>query len=1084
MVRVRTSNDLTLSILDFYRTVRPQLDLKPGAVSRDLFVDGQAVQLALLYEEISRVQGGQSLYYALGSELDALASNYGAARRQGSKATGIALLTFNSIQSDIPIVNGGIVTSTNGSSFTINNSMTVSVVNLNTYRATASRNQAALDFVGITDLYAVEVNVTATATGIAGNISQYSINSANIPGVTGVTNANSFAGGSSVEDDSAFKRRILGIFSGANTGTATGYTNTVLSDPDVVGAVIVGPGDPLMTRDGTQVYTAPDGTETIIVEGTGGKADIYVYGFRLNQILDSYIYTDKSNKNDPTNVANNHVLGQIAADVNLTVPARRIADIAAQQLPNQPVISILSVQGTYSGANFIQASTDENGVQTGNYKLLKDTGAYAGSPWGFDALVWVDNRIRNFSEDITKGKFNSQDPTGYSGVTLVQSVQQNIQITNENSIVSPADHSMIQLSHYPVSAVTRVFNYTTGERYVVSNQNPNGGNNNTSGVIQVSGSTLPAISDILQVDYTWLYNYDSNWDFDNRFNSTNIRSATDSIDWGYSNDVPKEQSTVVQQGTQLTITVTMNVNAVISVNTFPTPEDVTVILAGSRLAIQVSQKVLNVVSAIRHDGIELYNTAQNNGNFSGFTIYLPTDTIARVGDIVTVIYNAVDTFTVSGISGSFDGNIITLPTQATVAPGTVVEVNYIANIQQLLPSTTLSTLPVLRNGNAFQVSGSGLFGTQPMVNIYGESISLSPNSAPIIQNLRQAPTRLKLSIGGTISPGVLTVQGTTFFGVSGILSTVQNGLTHDLTPLIQRALGLNISQPIPSNITIIRLISFESVNTTGGEVTSVQNTYDVFGYQLLDNEFTLTEALQNKNLSPTEIMLPGTVSNNANLPPIGTQIRVTFYISKTNNSENVAFSKSGSLYTQNIFAFVNSISISSGFTSGSSQSATLTVLPQNQPAQNTRYTVYYDYTAPQPNERITITYNMNQVVTDNTFAIERTRPIGADVLVKAAVGLLVDVTMAIVVDTSYQDSSSVVQQNVVDAITASINSTTLGGTIDSSLYVNVAYNISGVSRARPIYFNLDGKNGSVLSIIAKENQYFVANNILVNVEER
>ena len=289
MVRIRTSNDITLSILDFYRTVQPQLDLKPGAVSRDLLVDGQAVQLSLLYEEISRVQSGQSLYYSLGSELDALASNYGAARRQGSKSSGVALLTFNSITSDIPIVKGSIVSSSNGSYFTTNVSLTVSAINVNTYRATASRNQAALDFVGITDQYAVEVNVTATATGIAGNISQYSLNSASIPGVTGVTNANSFAGGSPVEDDASFKRRILGIFSGSNTGTATGYTNTVLSDPDIIGAVIVGPGDPLMTRDGTQIYTAQDGTQTIVVPGTGGKADIYVYGFRLSQI---YIYID------------------------------------------------------------------------------------------------------------------------------------------------------------------------------------------------------------------------------------------------------------------------------------------------------------------------------------------------------------------------------------------------------------------------------------------------------------------------------------------------------------------------------------------------------------------------------------------------------------------------------------------------------------------------------------------------------------------------------------------------------------------------------------------------------------------------
>ena len=39
-------------------------------------------------------------------------------------------------------------------------------------------------------------------------------------------------------------------------------------------------------------------------------------------------------------------------------------------------------------------------------------------------------------------------------------------------------------------------------------------------------------------------------------------------------------------------------------------------------------------------------------------------------------------------------------------------------------------------------------------------------------------------------------------------------------------------------------------------------------------------------------------------------------------------------------------------------------------------------------------------------------------------------------------------------------------------------------RVRVIYFNITGNNGQVLSISAQNNQYFSANNIIVNQEYR
>lgn len=1081
MVQIRSVNELILNALDFYRTAQPQLDIKPGTIARDLLIDGPSAQLSRLYEQLSRIKASQSLRLSLGTDLDRLAQNFGVIRKRGSVASGTAIFTFSSIDIDIPINSGDIVTARNGAAYTVITSITISSIFANTYRAIASRYRADLDLAGITDEYAVEVSVEATSPGIIGNISKYSLTSVSTSGVSSVTNAEPFGGGSQPEDDAIFRNRVLALFSGANTGTTLGYQEAAKSDSSVVDALVVGPGHVLMTRDGTEVNTAEDGTKTIISDGTGGKVDIYIMGTRLLEVLDSFIYLDKSNKNDPTNILNDFVLGQIDADEGKTVTKKRIDNLLSGILPDQPINNIESVTGSSSGPNFIEKQTDSFGRITGNYELIRDTGSYGGSVWGFDRLRWINDRI-SFAEDITKGRFNGQDPTSFSDILKVSSVTQNFQVTNENSTVTPSDRSSIQLKHFPVTNVTRVFNLTTGERYVVSDQAPDDdGGENTTGRIVISGSTLPSISDILQVDYTWLYEYDSSYDFDDRLTSYNIRAVIDSVDWGFSNNVVREQQNVVVNGSQLTVTVTHPVSAISSVNTFTNEVSIVQLVSG-RIAVVVINEVESVVSVVRNgDGAELYNTENDDGSFSGFTIFLPTDTVANFSDAVTIVYNASDVFTIDDISGSFDDNVITLSSSASVIAGTTVECNYIANVRTLVPATILSDLPILKNANGFQTTTTANLGTQPCTNVFS-----LPNV--VEQNLRRAPTRIGLNIAGAISSGVITVQGATFHKISdAIVSVSSAGLTHDLSSAIRNYLKLSSSASIPSNINISRIISVESVETVSSnsiEVLDVLNTYGVKGYKLLDNSFVKLESVKDTSLSRTQFSLPNTGDNISNAPEIGDKLRITFYITKTNDSENVSFSKSGTLYTDKIFGVIDSASVSSGFTSAASQSATLTLFAQNQPAAGGRYTVYYDYLAPKPNERITIRYNLNQLIKDTTLTIEDTRPVTADVLVKAAVPLLINCEFAVVVSQGYENSSSIVSQNIRDAITSSINATSLGTTIDESDLINAAYSVDGVDRVRAVSFNKDGETGRVLSITASDNEYIQANNVTITIETR
>ena len=78
-----------------------------------------------------------------------------------------------------------------------------------------------------------------------------------------------------------------------------------------------------MTRDGT-VSQVINGVLTVVSPGSGGKVDIVVLGTNDVSNTDTFIYQDKSNKNDPTNTLNNFVLGQIPSNANLVLVKREL----------------------------------------------------------------------------------------------------------------------------------------------------------------------------------------------------------------------------------------------------------------------------------------------------------------------------------------------------------------------------------------------------------------------------------------------------------------------------------------------------------------------------------------------------------------------------------------------------------------------------------------------------------------------------------------------------------------------------------------------------------------------------------------
>lgn len=1370
MVTIRSVNEIILSLMDFYKMAQPDLDTKPGTVARDLFVDAPASQLSLLYDELSGIANKQSLRLVIGSDLDKLAKNYGVARKQATPASGNALLTFSSINAPIAINRGDTVTANNGFSYSVNTGISVVPAAINFYSSVAAKYRDQLDFAGITDTLAVLVTVTATSPGSVGNIGTFSLNRVNITGVSNVTNVDSFNGGTDQETDAAFRNRVLSTFSGSSVGTALGYLNVALATTGVQDATVIQPGDPLMTRDGTEVSIASDGTRTIVSEGSGGKVDIVVMGSNLVQNTDSFIYQDKSNNNDPTSSKNDVVLGQIAADANKTINRKRIDDIANGVVPNQPVDAILQVAGTGSGSNFVEKTVDSYGRVSGNYELLKDTGVYGGSPWGFDTFHWISNKISLFSEDRIKGQFNGQDATTFTEVLEIPQVQQSVPITNENSVVT-SDRSIIQLLHTPATNVTRVFNVNTGERYLITNQNlDQTGTFNTSGRIRISGNTLPSTSDSLQVDYNWIVNYDQYSDYDGLDRTSNPRDVTDSIDWGLSNVVKNERVLFTESvgNNFFTGNTSLPIGNVLTANKFLEVDGVVqVVTSGvfvNRLSVVVNLLIDSPTSVdsvtLKNSAVEIFNTAQNDGSYSistqviGINIYyvatiiLPTDTPVSVGDKVSVTLNSTDVFHSIATQGSSNGTQITIPSALidTTADNITLEVTYLANINDLF-SSAVTVLPASRTGNGFTLSNNTGFSNFSVTNIsrrenqivqqnlslqfyvelnlpstdfalsaseivsvvrlsdgyelwtenhqgtinigtsgnyqlifsgfntpvigdrvlvvyyaddlrrfqpfnFGNEIIkhrietlafnglnqnqlvvplntftnqtnlifdiLEPNTdislfsgtdgyivnngngtatfgslttdfstqpdllykklkivAPTVpttlcnndglyditsysivsntmviantlsnitkdqvamirvldgqevwnylgtidqinnkliiptspaaaagdkvflmffnyNNLRQAATRvICTTIDQAVNPGIATINGSTIAKADSVIFTATNtGLKLNLSEAMRKVLGLSSATSLPSNVRIAKIIKAEKVVTasvTDDTVLQTLTTYDVINTTIQNNLYYVDSMLADPTFQALDFELPNTTNNTVNtfpvnLPTIGDKIRVTFYYVTDNDSENITYTRNGTLYSNKKFALINKLFVASGF--NTSQATRFTATSFTQPTLGARYKIFYDYTAPKQSERISVSYNSNRLIADTTFNVESTRPINADVIVRAAKEILIDLTMNVVIDPTMLSSTNTILQNLRNQLITSLTATELNQIIDQVTLINVAQSITGISRARILVFNKTGVAGQVLKIQAQEDEFFSPNNVIINTETR
>jgi hypothetical protein len=358
--------------------------------------------------------------------------------------------------------------------------------------------------------------------------------------------------------------------------------------------------------------------------------------------------------------------------------------------------------------------------------------------------------------------------------------------------------------------------------------------------------------------------------------------------------------------------------------------------------------------------------------------------------------------------------------------------------------------------------------------------------------LKQAPTKvIGTTVDQVVNSGSINISGMTLSKAVDIVFTATNtGLKLNLNEAIRKALSLPSTVSIPSNVKLARLVKVEKVVTaspTDDSVLEILTTYDVKNTAIRNNLLYGNEMLQDLTLQNLDFVLPSTTNNimnveTHNLPTLGDKIRITFYYTTDNDSEVLAYTRNGTLYTNKTFTFVNKIYSSSGFKT--SQSTKFTATSFTQPGLGSRFKVFYDYLAPKQNERILVRYNFNKLISDVTFSIENTRPINADVLIRQAKQVLLDLTINIVITDDAKSSQTTVLQNLRDKLLSALTTNLLGEIVDAPTLINVAQSVTGVARARILYFNKTGGIGQVLKVQAQNDEFFAPNNLIINTETR
>lgn len=257
MALTRSQDEVIVDLITNILRSSEKADVLPGQVLRDLVVNAPSTIMSDIYNKINQLSINQSISNAnlmTTEDLDNLVSNFGIKRKGATNAFGQVVFYTPTL----PTAN---VTIPAGTSLGTNIGTTTTEITFSTqFDVVFNVALQGVYFNPNTGNYEISVNVVADNPGTTSNVGPFTITkirNGNFP--FNVTNKNSATGGVDQESNNDLAVRSLNILLGSNVGTKTGYAGLVSSQNNILDTLVVGPGDPLMTRDG----------------GFGGKVDIW-----------------------------------------------------------------------------------------------------------------------------------------------------------------------------------------------------------------------------------------------------------------------------------------------------------------------------------------------------------------------------------------------------------------------------------------------------------------------------------------------------------------------------------------------------------------------------------------------------------------------------------------------------------------------------------------------------------------------------------------------------------------------------------------------------------------------------------------
>jgi len=418
---IRTTSDVTRTMINRILDRHPDIDVKPGTMTRDLHIDPHAAEFSHLYiyiDFLSRSQSfitlldiddpnntgtsidvedsdykqalkaalqftdDQDLQDVIDIAFDKLANNFNTFRIDATSSIGQAVF-YTTIEplNTIVIPKGTIVSTTPTS--------TKNAINFET-TAEAKMLIASIDdyFNESTHRYEVTVDIKSIETGEVTNVNVGTIVNSTFSQLR-VTNIKPTENGFDRESNTNLAHRAMLAFTSLDVGTRDGYLRTAIETQYVQDVLVVDAGHELMQRD----------FDDLREEHLYGKVDIYFKG----DVTVSYSETFGFLYN-----------GGINEDVQIdSITDMRITVLNPEVSIDFPVYLVQQV------TNVTRAEAYD---LTGNYTLYKNA---------------VELQKTAYTLDLTTGEIELQDPL-FLGDSLTADYQYKVPITGEVVLASAA----------------------------------------------------------------------------------------------------------------------------------------------------------------------------------------------------------------------------------------------------------------------------------------------------------------------------------------------------------------------------------------------------------------------------------------------------------------------------------------------------------------------------------------------------------------------------------------------------------------------------------------------------------------------